>query len=89
MERREVLHPLLRPGEYVEVQWKARIDHPFGWWLGQVREVSHDHVMVEFVQYPETSLWRCLEIPFLHSQAIGRHQQRLHPGVCLSSEQQK
>ena len=55
---------LLRPGEYVEVQWKGRIDHPFGWWLGQVKEVSHDYVMVDFVQYPDSSLWRCLEIPF-------------------------
>ena len=46
------------------MQWKARIDHPFGWWLGQIREVSHNWVMVEFVQYPDTSLWRRLEIPF-------------------------
>ena len=46
------------------MQWKARIDHPFGWWLGQIKKVSHDCVMVEFMQYPDTSLWRCLEIPF-------------------------
>ena len=57
------------------MQWKARIDHPFGWWLGQIREVSSDCVMVDFVQYPETSLWRCLEIPFCSRK----------PSVAISS----
>lgn len=48
----------------MEVQWKARIDHPFGWWLGRVKASCDDYVVVDFVQYPESSVWRCLEIPF-------------------------
>lgn len=73
--KRRSLASHLRPGGYVEVQWKARIDHPFGWWLGQIREVSSGCVMVEFVQYPDTSLWRCLEIPFCSRK----------PSVAISS----
>ena len=51
-------------GMCIEVQWKARIDHPFGWWLGQVKSSSPEGIVVDFVQYPDTSVWRSLELPF-------------------------
>ena len=53
----------------MEIQWKARIDHPFGWWLGKVKAILHDCLVVEFVQYPESSVWRSLEVPLTTRKA--------------------
>ena len=65
----EAQRPWLKVGSAVEIQWKARIDHPFGWWLGKVKAILHDCLVVEFVQYPESSVWRCLEVPLTTCKA--------------------
>lgn len=53
----------LKVGDQVELQWKARRDHPFGWWLGTIQEVSQNQIIIDFKQYPATSIWRTLAVP--------------------------
>ncbi|KAH7351961.1 hypothetical protein KP509_19G022400 [Ceratopteris richardii] len=65
----------LRPGDHVEVQWRAEKTYPYGWWYGVVghseacskdmrRCVCHldDTVWLEFNQYAPGSRWRRTEV---------------------------
>ncbi|GAB4823107.1 hypothetical protein N2152v2_010153 [Parachlorella kessleri] len=52
-------------GDHVEVQWKGRKGHPFGWWFGRVHAVQGGTVTLEFVQYPRSSAWRWVDAPLL------------------------
>jgi hypothetical protein len=42
------LAPGLRVGEEVEVQWKGRRLHPYGWWLGTVQSVRGGRITLMF-----------------------------------------
>lgn len=57
----------LQVGEEVEVQWKGRKSHPFGWWFGCVQAICPDSITLAFKQYPPASVWRTVRAP-------------LHPG---------
>ena len=35
-------------GEEVEVQWKGRRSHPFGWWFGTVQSVRGNRLHLVF-----------------------------------------
>lgn len=35
-------------GEEVEVQWKGRRSHPFGWWFGTVQSVRGNRITLVF-----------------------------------------
>ena len=35
-------------GEEVELQWKGRRSHPFGWWLGTVQSVQDGRITLVF-----------------------------------------
>lgn len=57
----------LQPGDEVEVQWKGRKFHPFGWWYGIVAGVApaDNHVTLLFRQYPDSSVWRWVAAPLV------------------------
>lgn len=38
----------LTVGEEVEVQWKGRRCHPYGWWFGTVQSVRGNRVVLLF-----------------------------------------
>ncbi|GKV26287.1 hypothetical protein SLEP1_g35619 [Rubroshorea leprosula] len=61
----------LRPGDYIEIQWRRNKDFPYGWWYGVVghqescdgnENYCHCHgsdtVVLEFHQYTPGSRWR-------------------------------
>ncbi|EFN55560.1 hypothetical protein CHLNCDRAFT_134034 [Chlorella variabilis] len=50
-------------GEEVEVQWKGRRSHPFGWWFGTVQSVRGNRITLVFRQYPRTSVWHRVKAP--------------------------
>lgn len=53
----------LQEGDAVEVQWKGRRNHPFGWWFGRVHSLQDGSVTLEFMQYPRSSVWRRVKVP--------------------------
>ncbi|KAL4436961.1 hypothetical protein ABPG75_004100 [Micractinium tetrahymenae] len=53
----------LSVGEEVEVQWKGRRCHPYGWWFGTVQSVRGNRVVLLFRQYPRSSVWHRVRAP--------------------------
>lgn len=53
----------LTVGEEVEVQWKGRRCHPYGWWFGTVQSVRGNRVVLLFRQYPRSSVWHRVRAP--------------------------
>ena len=76
-------------GTNVEVQWKARRRHPFGWWWARVTEIhpttSYDGnvqleaATLEFRQHAPHSVWRKAKVPLLAAgeRAVPVHGNKL------------
>ncbi|KAM6548048.1 hypothetical protein CsatB_019724 [Cannabis sativa] len=63
--------PDLKPGDYIEIQWRRNKEFPYGWWYGHVDHLEpcdgnetlcrchySDTVVLKFNQYSSESRWR-------------------------------
>eukprot|EP00887_Chlorella_sp_A99_P008143 scaffold12.g8143.t1 len=53
----------LHAGQLVQVQWRGRQEHPFGWWLATVAAIAGDRLTLLFRQYPRSSAWHRVRAP--------------------------
>ncbi|PSC69341.1 F-box protein [Micractinium conductrix] len=55
-------------GEEVEVQWKGRRAHPWGFWFATVQSVRGNRLALMFRQYPRSSVWHRVRAPIKPGQ---------------------
>jgi hypothetical protein len=64
----------LEVGQPVELQWKMQAASPFGWWFGQledlslIKDTSEAMVTISFHHFPTTSRWHRLQVRIGGSQ---------------------
>lgn len=98
------LHPSdclddLKPGDHIEIQWKRKREHSYGWWYGVIGHLEpsqrckiycqclrSDKVILEFKQYEPGSQWRETTIWRKNHREVGDEVNGYYGGIRKLSD---
>ncbi|KAM1221487.1 hypothetical protein ACFX13_009360 [Malus domestica] len=89
----DCLHDL-KPGDYIEIQWRRNKEFPYGWWYGVIGHLEfcdgnengcrchcNDIVKLEFSQYTPGSRWREMTINRKDHREEGNEADGFYAGI--------